>query len=598
MGEQRSSSKRPVVIAILIGAVLVAVGLAVGLAIGLKDDDSSSSSSSSSSNGGGTPSTSKYKSSTGTYEYAAVVADSAVCSQIGTDILGRKRGNAVDAAVASAFCTGLLNAHSAGIGGGSFIIIYDSEKKEWYAVDSRETAAGASHRDMFAGEGMLEKSLKGGLASGVPGEVMGLWEVHRRLGKLPWADVVRPSTKLCQSGVPLTTAVRTAVTMYLTNRSDYSYYFDDNNNVKPVGSLIKMPLLAQTFQIIESDPASFYNGSLAEKIVEDLKDEGGIITLEDLKSYRPKWSTPTKLALPGGYTVYSIPAPGSGPVLSYILNILAGYKMSPSSIADEESKILTYHRIIEAFKFAYGKRTDMGDEDFVDIQELVKNMTMPSFGEATRSLIDDAKTEKAAYYHPSGALQEDHGTTQISILDGEGNAVSITGTINTYFGSKVKGSRTGIVFNNEMNDFSVPNTTNYFGLPASPANFIAPGKRPMSSMSPAIVWDSNTNKVRMVTGASGGSKITSSTAMNIIDVLWLGLSLPEAIDHPRMHHQLIPEYVQVEEAFPKDLEEGLKAKGHEFSKQTGFSVVQAIDVTAEGIVGTADFRKGGEPRGL
>ncbi|KAK3701126.1 hypothetical protein RRG08_029599 [Elysia crispata] len=596
---KRSTFNRPVVLAILIGAVLIAVGLAVGLAIGLRDDDDDNKSNSS--KNGGSPSTATYKSSTGTYKYAAVVADSSVCSEIGRDILGRKRGNAIDAAVASAFCTGLLNAHSAGIGGGSFIIIYDSEKNEWHAINSRGTTSETAYTNMYVGEGGLDKSLNGGLASCIPGEVLGLWKIQRRLGKLPWADVVRPSTKLCQDGVPLTAAVHHAVETSLTSdkmKNDFAYYFDENNNVKPAGSLIKMPLLAETFQTIQDDPASFYNGSLAEKIVQDLKDEGGIISLDDLKNYKLKWTAPTVLPLPGGYTVYSIPAPGGGPALSYILNILAGYNMSSSNIADEENKILTYHRIIEAFKFAYGKRTEMGDEDFVDIKQLVKNMTTLAFGEATRALIDDMKTHGIAYYNPSAAITEDHGTTHISVLDGQGNAVSITGTINTYFGSRVKGSRTGVVFNNEMNDFSVPNTTNYYGLPPSPANFIEPGKRPMSSMCPAIVWDTNQNKVRMVAGGSGGSKITTATAMNIIDVLWLGRALPESVDNPRMHHQLFPDYVQIEEDFPQDIKDGLKAKGHEILPQTGISVLQAIDVTEDGIVGTADFRKGGQPRGF
>ncbi|GFS21750.1 gamma-glutamyltranspeptidase 1 [Elysia marginata] len=439
------------------------------------------------------------------------------------------------------------------------------------------------------------------MASGVPGEVLGLWEVHRRFGKLPWADVVRPSVKLCQDGVPLRKAVYDAVSTRLVSekmKKDFAYYFDENGNVKPVGSLIKMPLLAKTFQTIQDDPASFYNGSLAEDIVLDLQDEGGIFTVDDLKNYKLRWTAPTVLSLPGGYKLYSIPAPGSGPVLSYILNILAGYNMSPANFADDESKILTYHRIVEAFKFAYGKRTELGDEEFVNIADHVKNMTMLEFGEATRALIDDSKTHEPAYYNPSAAITDDQGTTHLSVLDGQGNAVSITSTINHYFGSKVKGNRTGIVFNNEMNDFSVPNTTNYFGLPASPANFIAPGKRPQSSMSPAIVWDTNNNKVRMISGASGGSKITTAVAMNILEVLWLGRPLPESLDAPRVHHQLFPHYVQLEEGFSKKLEEGLKAKGHDIGKPSGISVIQAIDVTDDGIVGSADFRKGGEPRGL
>ncbi|KAK3701127.1 hypothetical protein RRG08_029600 [Elysia crispata] len=609
MRAERSFCQRPVILVVIIGAVIIAVGLAVGLAIGLQDDDNNSSSSyiGSSSNGGSpthhkdcpaSPSAPTHKSSTGKYKYGTVVTDAAVCSQIGTDFLGRKRGNAIDAAVASAFCIGLLNAHSTGLGGGSFLNIYDSEKREWHAVSSREVAPGTATKDMYVGPNRM-KAYMGGLASGVPGELMGLWEVHRRLGKLPWADVVRPSTKLCQDGVPFTDAARKAAIYLNTDKmkSDFSYYFNESGELKPVGSLIKMPLLARTFQTIEADPMSFYNGSLADDIVQDVKDEGGIISLDDLKNYKLKWTVPSTLPLAGGYTVYSIPAPGGGTALSYALNILAGYNISRSSIADKESKILTYHRIVEAFKFAFGRRMELGDADFVDIKQLVDNMTSLAFGEETRALINDSKTQDTAYYTLHGASTDDHGTTHLSVLDGQGNAVAITSTINGYFGGRIKGSRTGIVFNNEMADFSVPNTTS-FGSPPSLNNFIEPGKRPLSSMSPTIVWDTNRNRVKMISGASGGKKITTAVAMNIIEVLWLGRSLPESVDNPRMHHQLFPNTLQLEDGFPEDIKEGLQSKGHAVVQARGMSVVQAVDVTEDGIMGTADFRKGGEPRGF
>ncbi|GFN83036.1 gamma-glutamyltranspeptidase 1 [Plakobranchus ocellatus] len=440
------------------------------------------------------------------------------------------------------------------------------------------------------------------MASGVPGEVMGLWKIHSRLGNLPWSDVVSPSIKLCQDGVPLTEAMYKAISVHLTEekqKRDFAPYFDENGNVKPVGSLIRLPELAKTLQTISDKPRCFYDGCIAKDIVADLKEEGGIITLEDLKNYQVKWTSPTMLALPGGYKLYSMPAPGSGPVLSYILSILAGYNMQPSDVATKEREILTYHRIIEAFKFAFAKRTEMGDEAFVDISQMVINMTSSEYGEITRALINDSQTQPFSYYNPSAAVTDDAGTSHLSVMDGQGSVVSITSTINTYFGSKVRGKRTGIVFNNEMNDFSVPNTTNFFGLPASPANFIRPGKRPMSSMCPAIIWDGNQNRVRMVTGSSGGTKITTSNAMNIIDVLWLNRSLPESVDHKRFHHQLIPTYLQLEEGFPKDIEKGLKAKGHKIETMKSVSVIQAINVLDNGkIVGTADFRKGGGPAGF
>ncbi|GFO36688.1 gamma-glutamyltranspeptidase 1 [Plakobranchus ocellatus] len=249
---------------------------------------------------------------------------------------------------------------------------------------------------MFAG--IIDKSRNGGMASGVPGEVMGLWKIHSQLGKLPWP------------------------------------YFDENGNVKPVGSLIQLPELTKTLQAIADNPNCFYDGCLSKDTVADLTEEGGIITVEDLKNYQVKWTSPTMLALPGGYKLYSMPAPGSGPVLSYILSILAGYNMQPSDVATKEREIITYHRIIEAFKFAFAKRTEMGDEFFVDISQMVINMTSMEYGEMMRGLIDDSKTQPTSYYN---AVTDNAGNSHLSVIDGQGSVVSITSAINTYFGSKV-----------------------------------------------------------------------------------------------------------------------------------------------------------------
>ncbi|XP_059155209.1 glutathione hydrolase 1 proenzyme-like isoform X1 [Physella acuta] len=575
--------------AFLVGALIVGVGLAAGLAMGLRKDSENNSATK----------TPVYKSSTQTYKYAAVVADSKVSSDIGNDILGRKRGNAIDATVAALLATGVLSAHSAGIGGGSFFVIYHKEHG-WHSVDSRETAPAAATTDMYLPPEDRTKSMYGGMAIAVPGEVKGLYEVHKKFGKVAWKDVVMPTVKLCQDGVPLTRALHHALSRLQSDEDKNKFlpYFDHNRNVKPIGSLIKLPKLAKTFQAIADNPLSFYNGSLASDIVADIKDAGGIIELKDLESYSLKWDKPTEMHLPGDICVYSVPPPGSGPVLSYILSILSGYKFSPESISTDEESILTHHRIIEAMKFAYGKRTELGDSNFVDVKKDVENMTSLAYGEAIRQLIDDKETHETNYYKPSFYNNNDEGTAHISVVDAEGNAVSVTSTINTYFGSRVRGNRTGIIFNNEMDDFSTPNTANYFGLPASEANFIRPGKRPMSSMCPAIVWDEKAKKVRLVTGAAGGSKITTSTALNIMDVLWFGMSLPASIDRPRLHHQLMPPELVVEKDYPETILNGLRAKGHVTKNMVGYSVVQAADVLENGIVGTADFRKGGEPSGF
>uniref|UniRef100_A0A2C9K5N7 Gamma-glutamyltransferase n=1 Tax=Biomphalaria glabrata TaxID=6526 RepID=A0A2C9K5N7_BIOGL len=488
-----------------------------------------------------------YKSATQAYKHATVVADSKVSSDIGNNIL-KKKGNAIDAAVATLLATGVLSAHSAGIGGGSFFVIYHKDHG-WHSVDSREAAPAASTEDMFILPENRKKSMYGGMAIGVPGEVKGLYEVHRRFGKVPWREIVMPTVKLCLEGAPLTKALHHALSRLQSDEDKNKFlpYFDHNRNVKPIGSLIQLPKLAKTFQAIADDPLSFYNGSLASDIVADIKE--------------------------------------------------AGYNFGPESIATDEDTILTHHRIIEAMKFAYGKRTELGDSNFIDVKEDVEQMTSLEYGERTRQRIDDDITNETNYYQPTSYINNDAGTAHISVVDVEGNAVSVTSTINTYFGSRVRGNRTGIIFNNEMDDFSTPNSPNYFGLPASEANFIRPGKRPMSSMCPAILWDKKSKRIKLVTGAAGGSKITSATALNIIDVLWFGMPLPASIDRPRLHHQLMPPELVVEKDYPETILNGLRAKGHVTKNMVGYSVIQAVDVLENGIIGTADFRKGGEPSG-
>ncbi|BFZ17068.1 hypothetical protein BsWGS_20107 [Bradybaena similaris] len=539
-----------------------------------------------------------YKSATGTYQSAALVADSKIASDIGNDILTRKGGNAVDAAVAAVLATGVISAHSCGVGGGSFFVIYDTEHG-WHAVDSRETAPQAATEDMFMAPADKKKSLYGGMAIATPGEVRGLYEVHKKFGRVSWKDVVMPTVRLCENGIPLTSALHIALGRLQTQelKNQFFEYFDHNHNIKPTGTPIRLPRLARTFQAIADDPLSFYVGSLAEDVIADIADAGGILTLDDLRNYTVKWTKPSVMTLPGNFSVHSIPPPGSGPVLGFILNILSGYNFSPASIADDAASILTHHRIVEAMKFAYGKRSELGDDDFVDVTEDVAKMQSLAYGETIRQKINDTFTQDTSYYNPTYHMNNDHGTAHISVVDDQGNAVSVTSTVNTYFGCQVKGKRTGIIFNSEMDDFSTPNTTNYFNLPASPANFIKPGKRPMSSMCPAIVFDNHAGRVKLVTGAAGGSKITTATAMNIIDVLWFGLPLPASIDRPRLHHQLFPPEVQVEASYPKTILNGLKAKGHVIGSMQGQSIVQSVDVLNNGIVAVADFRKGGVPSG-
>ncbi|XP_077969786.1 glutathione hydrolase 1 proenzyme-like [Styela clava] len=540
------------------------------------------------------------------YSTAAVASDAGPCSEIGTKIL-KKGGSVVDAGIATMVCGGLYNPQSAGIGGGSFMSVFDAKTGDTLFINSRETAPLAADKDMFDGNGFLSQI--GSRAIAVPGEVAGYWEAHQRYGLLPWEELFEDSIKIAYEGMRVSLALERDIA------KEEQYIMNSTFNLKPIftnpdgslkkeGDIIVRPTFAQTLRAIADEGIhGFYNGTLAKRIVADIEDavEDSIITIEDLNKYQVEVKPLLNISI-GNNFLYTPGPPSSGAVLTLILNILNGYEFTPDSLKGTQASILTYHRIVEAFKFAYAHRSELGDERFNDdVRELVANMTSPSYAEELRLKISDETTQPSAYYGGDFArLPNDFGTSHISIVDKNGNAFSATGTINLRFGSKVRGIRTGIIFNDEMDDFSSPNVTNYFGLPPSPNNFIAPGKRPMSSMVPTIVLDKNTGKIRMATGASGGTKITTGTGLVAINTLWFGDSLQDATSRTRIHHQLFPEYIQYEEGFNMDVIAGLQAKNHEVqSFAPPGSVVQSILTSPDNgdITAVSDERKGGYPDG-
>ncbi|XP_041372224.1 glutathione hydrolase 1 proenzyme-like [Gigantopelta aegis] len=524
----------------------------------------------------------------GHYRYAAVATDTQICSTVGTDIMGRKGGSVVDAAIATLLCVGAANLMSNGIGGGHFMTIYLRNSSKVYTIIAREMAPAAATENMYIGLKGYNNAVEGGLAIGVPGEVMGIWQAYKLGGSLPWADLFEPTIRLCEEGIPLN---------LLTNPDTNEYY--------KVGEKMKRPRYAETLRVLAREGhTSFYNGSLMRKIVKEIRDAGGIVTEDDMKNYFAAVKEPIVLTLRNNMKVYSPPPPSSGVVFHYILNILRGYNFSPYDVMTTEKSILTYHRITEAFKFAYAKRTALGDGDGEDqtfrdnLNSLVENMTSTDFGDHIRSLITDDRTHGSMYYGPTLYNPDDAGTVHMSLLAPNGDAVAITSTINLFYGSKVVGNETGIVYNDEMDDFSTPNTTNSFGVPASPANFIKPHKRPLSSMCPSIAVDRD-GHVTLIIGASGGTKITTATALVTMNTLWFNKGIKESIDYPRIHHQLYPQSLRVQRGFPQDIIEGLKKKGHDIDLQTSAScIVQGILQTKEGFISAnSDYAKHGIPDG-
>jgi gamma-glutamyltranspeptidase/glutathione hydrolase/leukotriene-C4 hydrolase len=381
------------------------------------------------------------------------------------------------------------------------------------------------------------------------------------------------------------------------------------------GDIYKNEKLGKTLRIIAENPTSFYEGKLAEDIVADLAEHGSIITLQDLKDYGKLDVFRTALTAHlnnGNYKLFNPPPPSSGAVLSFILGILDGYKLTPDDISDLKKKGLTYHRIAEAYKFAYAKRSRLGDARFVDVKELIANLTSHEYAESIRAQIDDDKTNDVDYYGPDfGSTKFDSGTAHINVLSPGGGAVALTGTINTFFGAQIRGRRTGIIFNNEMDDFSTPGTSNSFGIPASAANYIVPGKMPLSSQCPTIALDDN-GRVVMTSGAAGGSRITTSTSFIMTNTLWLGLDLKQAVDTARIHHQLLPNDLTYEPGLEKEIVAELKARNHHVKETVyGMSLSQHIHNKCDAPSATdshlqtehcfeavSDGRKGGFPDGF
>lgn len=342
-----------------------------------------------------------------------------------------KNGSVVDSAIATLFCEGVAMPQSTGLGGGFFMVIYIKETQEIMALNAREVAPLQAHEDLFQGNASLAQ--KGGLAVAVPGELRGYEAAWQKYGRLPWAELVQPTIDLCLTGHLVTPFfakfLKSQEAKIMASPTLKEIYVDpETNEVYKEGERIKRPTLARTLQTIALEGANaLYDGSLSRNFVEDIQNAGGIMTEQDLKLYQPQWLKPTESKLPDDLTLYSHPLPGSGVILTFIMNILSGFLdgTSPESA-------LNYQRMIESFKYGYGKRTELGDVDFVvGIQELLANLTSPDYADGIRSLITDDRTfQDPRHYGANFSLGDDYGTAHISILAPNGDAVSATGTIN------------------------------------------------------------------------------------------------------------------------------------------------------------------------
>ncbi|XP_028146343.1 scoloptoxin SSD14 [Diabrotica virgifera virgifera] len=515
----------------------------------------------------------------------AVVTNGYGCSEIGASIL-QQGGNAIDAAIASLFCEGVSMPQSMGLGGGFLLTTFNKTTGEVLTMNARETAPGTAHRDMYLSD--PDSSKWGGKAVAVPGELRGYWQMYKRFGGgVPWAKLVEPTIKMCTEGVKVTKFLadvykRKKAYLYNDPTLRSIYINSQTNDTYKEGESVKLLKFAYTLKIIAKEGGdALHNGSLTKRFVKDVQDKGGIITEDDMRTYEPIWEEPIVIPMNNDETLYTSPLPASGILIALILNTLSDF------VNSDVDNVTAAQRTVETFKFAYGRRGEMGDPNFSNLTGLIESFTSKQYAEQIRRLISDNKTyDDPEHYKAKYTWPEDHGTAHISVLSPEGDAVAVTSTINLLFGSGVASDSTGIILNNEMRDFSSPNLTNGNGLAPSSENFVAPGKRPVSSMCPSIVLDKNKNVV-MVIGGAGGSKISTAVSLVILRHLWLGMDLKSAIYEKRIHHQLFPMEIVFEPEYQteaKYIVDALAKIGHkyEFRDDNGFAAVTGITTKNKG----------------
>jgi gamma-glutamyltranspeptidase/glutathione hydrolase len=534
-------------------------------------------------------------------EHGMVVAQEKISAQFGADIL-RQGGNAVDAAVATGFALAVTYPRAGNIGGGGFMVIHSTERKEDVAIDYRETAPSAATRDMYLGaDGKpdTDKSRNSALGIGIPGTVAGLALALEKYGSgnFTLAQIIKPAIELARNGFVVTDDMAdTLPDMYSRMarwpNSAKTFSRADGTPLHDGDRLIQPDLAATLTVIAERGPRGFYQGPVAEKLAKAVSDAGGIMTADDLKSYSAVIRAPVRGSY-RGYDIVSMPLPSSGgTVLLETLNILEGFAMSDM----KQGSAPSLHVMIEAMKRAYADRARyLGDPAFVKAP--TQTLLARDYAARQRASIDPARATPAADVVQIVPQREGSNTTHYSVVDSKGNAVSNTYTLNFPYGVGLVAEGTGVLLNNELDDFTAaPGASNAFGLVGFEANLPGPGKRPLSSMSPTIVLKDG--KPVLVTGTPGGSRIISTVVQIVVDVLDYKMDIAAAVAAPRVHHQWMPDEVRVERGFPAETLGELRAKGHQVIEPLGQTSANSIAVTPNGFLGAPDPRtRGAEAAG-
>ncbi len=491
-----------------------------------------------------------------------VVSTHRDAAEAGAEIL-RDGGNAVDAAIATAFAVAVTQPFSAGLGGGVFLLIRTPEG-EIVAIDGRETAPAAATVDMYVRDGVPERaSVHGALAVATPSFVQALEFAHEEYGSMPWKKLLKPAIRLAEDGFEIG-RYHARMVGFMQQRLPAERFpetariqFEPLQPTPQPGQRLVQKDLARTLKAVaKRGSREFTEGETGRRIAEEVERRGGILTLADIASYEPKRREPVRGTY-RGLEVYSFPPPSSGgAVLVQALQILEGFDLEAMQAGSSNA----LHHVTEAMKLAFADRAVyMGDSDFVEVP--IERLTSEAYAEAQRARID---ADKAGSVEPAARqLPDDSGTTHLSTTDAAGYAVALTMTINTPFGSGITVPGTGVVLNNEMDDFSVaPGTPNSYGLiDQLGANSIQPGKRPLSSMTPSILLKDG--QPFIVTGSPGGPRIISTTLLTILNVVDWGMDAQAAVSAPRFHHQWRPDMLRVEPETPTDVVEALAGRGHD-----------------------------------
>lgn len=516
----------------------------------------------------------------------AVASAGSHSSRAGSEIY-KAGGNVVDAAVATAFSLAVERPQSLGLGGGGFLTLHLAGPQGGdYFVDFRETAPGKATRDMYLdkqGKVISGLSSDGALSVGTPGFVAGMQQIHKKWGKLPWKKVLAPSIRLARDGFPVYLSLQEAIAERAERFGKDAYlkriFFSKEGRPLAKDETLVQQDLANTLETLAREGgAAFYTGPIAKKIVSFVKAHNGILDAKDLRGYRVKFREPIR----GKYkdlTYVSAPPPSAGgAILTEVLNVLA-----PFDLAEEAKSPVGYaHLLAEAMKHSYADRSELiGDPDFVKTGYEV--MLSAARADEIRKQINREAALPSSQIRPARYVPRNtHGTAHLSVMDNKGNAVASTLTINTSFGSKLAVPGTGVFLNNEMDDFSVkPGEKNAYGLTGGDANAIAPNKRPVSSMMPTIVM--RAGQPVLVVGAAGGSRIISSVTQVILnDVAVFPNDLRKSMFAPRVHHQWLPDRLDLEGGFSDEAKARFKKLGHETAPWPWSANVQAVQKDADG----------------